>query len=260
MTPRAIGLLGCGAMGRYLAAQLRNDPGVVLARAWDPLSDACNAMAPLLNTDARVELPELWGETVTLLVEAAHPTVVPEALGLAVANRWHLLIASVGGLVSPEGHAALTAALLAGIAVHIPAGAIGGIDLLSAIPRSELNSVTLRTRKPPQALPPEEARGLKKATCLFEGSAREAIARFPKNVNVAVTLSLAGMGVDATRVEVWGDPTITQNTHEIEIESGVGHYLFRCANEPLAENPGTSRLAALSMLAVIRGKTTGLLL
>ena len=62
--------------------------------------------------------------------------------------------------------------------------------------------------------------GLTAPLKVFEGSAREAIAGFPANVNVAVALSLAGVGPDRTRVEIWADPGVTRNTHTIRRQVG----------------------------------------
>ena len=53
----------------------------------------------------------------------------------------------------------------------------------------------------------------------LEGSAREAAKGFPANLNVAVALSLAGIGPDRTVLEVWADPAATRNQHRIEVDA-----------------------------------------
>jgi len=256
--PLRIALLGTGAMGRFLAKHIMTRPDLSLVAWWDALPAAREAFASHFRDFAELQAePTTWGRLdVTHLIEAAHPTAIPLALELASIYRCDAILASVGGLIAPAGEAALKSAEAAGIRVLVPSGAIGGLDLLRAIPKEQLCSVTLRTRKPPSALPPEQAAAISEPTCIFSGTAREAIAKFPKNVNVAVTLSLAGIGPDRTCVEVWADPTITRNTHEIVIDASCGTYLISCANVPLEENPGTSALAAMSILSLLESEFT----
>ena len=90
---------------------------------------------------------------------------------------------------------------------------------------------------------------------VFAGSAREAIKGFPANVNVAVALSLAGIGPDRTRVEIWADPTVTRNTHTIEVRSEVSDFTIQIAGVPSEENPATGKLTPLSVIAALRRLT-----
>ena len=257
--PIRVGLIGCGAIGQYLVGRFMDSRDIGIIRCWDvqgPARERISGQYP--SVAHQLAEPNAWSDDkLTHLVEAAHPHAVPEALAFCAAHGWRAIIASVGGLVTEAGQAALQKALQAGVVVQIPSGAIGGLDILKAIPKEALKSVTLRTRKPPKSLPPEEAVGLTGPTLLYEGWAREAIARFPKNVNVAATLSLAGLGIDATRVEIWGDPGLERNTHEIHIDTELGTYLIQCANLPMPGNPGTSFLAALSIAATLQGTVDG---
>jgi aspartate dehydrogenase len=115
------------------------------------------------------------------------------------------------------------------------------------------------TRKPPEGLagaPYLLARdisvlGLNEAKRVFSGSAREAAAGFPANVNVAAALSLAGIGPDRTTVEIWADPAIDRNCHSIEVESDAAHFRLSIENVP-SENPKTGRMTPLSVIAALR--------
>ena len=88
----------------------------------------------------------------------------------------------------------------------------------------------MTTRKPPGGLkgaPYLEKNGisvdgLNEAKRVFSGSAREAAAGFPANVNVAAALSLAGIGPDRTQIDIWADPAVTRNCHDIEVEADFG--------------------------------------
>ena len=90
---------------------------------------------------------------------------------------------------------------------------------------------------------------------LFEGSARDAVREFPANVNVAGTLSLAGIGYDDTTVRVICDPDITRNIHEIEVRGEFGRFTVRMENLPSPDNPKTSYIAALSAIATLKKLT-----
>ena len=89
-------------------------------------------------------------------------------------------------------------------------------------------------------------------TIIFEGTAKEAVKAFPANVNVAATISLAGIGVDKTRVKIKVDPTIDRNQHEIKVEGDFGTFTTLVENIPSPENPKTSYLAPLSAIATLK--------
>ena len=88
---------------------------------------------------------------------------------------------------------------------------------------------------------------------IFSGSAREAVRGFPANVNVAVALSLAGIGADRTTIEIWADPTVTRNTHRIRVEATAARFELAIENVPSEENPRSGKLTPLSVIAALRG-------
>ena len=90
------------------------------------------------------------------------------------------------------------------------------------------------------------------ATKIFEGSAREGARGFPANVNVAAALALAGVGPDATKLEVWADPTVHRNVHNIRVESDSAAFELKIENVPSEENPRTGRIVAQSVIATLR--------
>ena len=129
--------------------------------------------------------------------------------------------------------------------IYIPSGAICGLDNLKVGRISPLSSLLLRTTKSPSSLgiPASEK------TLIFKGKANECIKEFPKNVNVSVSLSLA-CGRDAD-VELFVDPSVERNVHEIFAEGDFGDIYIRVSNLPSPDNPSTSYLAALSILSLL---------
>ena len=99
--------------------------------------------------------------------------------------------------------------------------------------------------------------GLKSALCVFKGSARDAAAAFPANVNVVAALSLAGIGPDRTTIEIWADPAVSRNCHQIKVESDAASFTMSIENIP-SENPKTGRITALSVIAALRKLTSPL--
>ena len=93
---------------------------------------------------------------------------------------------------------------------------------------------------------------LQGATILFEGPAREGVPHFPQNVNIAAVLSLAGVGMDRTRLKVVADPGLSLNTHTIRVSGASGRMTVILENVPAPENPKTSWLACYSALAALR--------
>lgn len=153
-----------------------------------------------------------------------------------------------------------------GARILVPSGALLGLDAVRAAAEGTIHSVRMVTRKPPRSLAGApflerngiDVHGLEEARRIFEGSAREAIEGFPANVNVAVALSLAGVGPDRTRIEIWADPALERNTHRIEVEADSARFTLAIEGVPSPGNPGTGRLTPLSVIAALRGLTAPL--
>ena len=92
---------------------------------------------------------------------------------------------------------------------------------------------------------------IKKPTLIFSGTVKQAIQYFPQNINVAATLSLAGIGPEKTKVQIYTSPSYQFNQHEIQIESHYGKVECRVTNVPSRQNPKTSSLAIGSALATL---------
>ena len=57
---------------------------------------------------------------------------------------------------------------------------------------------------------------------------------------------------DRTQVEIWADPDVTRNTHEIEVRSDSADFRMKIENVPSEENPRTGKITALSVIAALR--------
>ena len=93
---------------------------------------------------------------------------------------------------------------------------------------------------------------------MFEGSAREGARGFPANVNVAAALSLAGIGPEHTRLEIWAEPGLERNVHRIVVEADSARFEMQIENVPTEDNPRTGRITALSVIATLRALTATL--
>jgi len=190
-----------------------------------------------------------------LVVEAASQEAVSD-FGLRVLSSGkNLAVMSVGALVDEKLLFELkTAADKNNLKIYVPSGAIAGLDGIKAAKISGITEAVLTTRKPPGSLGIEE-RDCPKERVLYEGSAREAVKLFPKNINVAATLSLSGIGFEKTKVKLIADPAIKNNIHEILLKGSFGEMTLRVENVPSPDNPKTSYLASLSAIALLKSIT-----
>lgn len=200
-------------------------------------------------------------QNVDLVVESASQKAVRLMVPQALEAGRDVMVLSVGALADEELREKLfRLAKQNDCKLYFPSGAVAGIDGINSASAAEISSVTLTTRKPPMGLagaPHVEAMGIKletieKETLLFEGPASEAVKAFPANVNVAATISLAGIGFERTKVRVIADPTLSRNVHEITVEGEFGKLTTRVENLPSPENPKTSYLAALSAISTLK--------
>lgn len=265
--PVGVGLIGCGAIGTVLARAIdRGQAGdTCLLMVFDKNLERAKNLAQRLKSKPRVaeSFKELLKcEDVKLIIEAASQEAVKTYAVDVLKAKKDLMIMSVGALVDYRLLEEISrTAREGGRKVYIPSGAIAGLDGLKASAVGKIESVTLTTRKPIESLMDnpyfrEKTDGrVEKPTLIYEGSAVEACKLFPANINVAATLSLAGIGAEKTVVRVVADPTISRNIHEIEVRGEFGELQVRVENVPSAENPKTSFLAALSAIATLKRLT-----
>lgn len=254
-----VAIIGLGAIARDLVEILRTQSPP------DQISVLVRPGRAAAAQDALGAAGSVTQDLATLL--AARPDVVVEcaghgavaAYGAAVlASGADLVVASVGALAEADLAAALAAAARkSGAQCVVPAGAIGGIDALGAARLSGLTSVAYTGTKPPRAwagTPAEEVAdlaALKAPVTFFEGSARQAAQRYPKNANVAATLALAGMGMDKTHVRLVADPGTTQNTHAFRVASQALDFSMELVGKPSPHNPKTSRSTVYSIARAV---------
>lgn len=247
-----IGMLGCGTIGTFLLETLnksnRNEKIVAIySRNYEKTKE----IAEQYNATSYKTVGELLKSDLDLIVEVATIEVVRQYALQVIDHGIPLIVSSIGAFsdevfwqqLKEKSEEKLTK-------VYIPSGAVGGLDLLqSAKVTDGLKSVTLTTRKPAHSL--QGAEEVKEEQVLFEGKAKDVIARYPRNMNVAIALSLAGIGPKDTKVRLIADPQVKRNVHTIEANGEFGTFSLQVENEPMPGNPKTSYLAALSVLSSI---------
>ena len=243
-----IGLVGSGAIGQYLLKNInKNSNGdlnitSVFVRNYDKYKHLEQQYKVKLFTD----LNEFLAADIEIVVEAANVETSKELLPDIIKIKDTMLI-SIGALADEA--LLKTVSAKDSKTLHLPSGGIGGLDLVqNARALGNLDKVTLTTRKPAASLIDE---AVAVETVVFEGKAGDAIDKFPKNMNISIILSLAGLGIDKTNVVLIADPAADKNTHTINISGGFGDAELTISNNPLPENPKTSALAALSVYATL---------
>lgn len=237
-----VGLLGCGNIGGIIAE--RSEAEIVAVHDMCP--ERANKVAQHCGATVVDDLCEFLHSDFDVLVEAASVDAVRNYASAALEAGKDLVILSIGGLVNTDFREALIAsARTRGRRIHLPSGALAGLDAVTVGRISPLHTLRLCTTKPPVSLGVE----VNQRTRVFSGPASACIEQFPRNINVAVTLSIAA-GREAD-VELWADPEVHGNIHEILAEGEFGRISVRLDNQPSPDNPRTSYLAALSVLSLL---------
>ena len=253
----SVAIAGLGAIG--LAVARRLDAGLEgLRLVAVSARNREGAAARMADFAAPVPVLALTDLEADVVVECAPAAVFREIAEPAIAAGRIFLPVSVGALLQHDD--LIAEARRTGARIFVPTGALIGLYAVRAAAEGGIDRVTMVTRKPPSGLAGapylEEngisVEGLKGPERVFVGSAREGARGFPANVNVAAALSLAGIGPDATRLEIWADPEVERNTHTIEVEAQAARFSMTIENVPSAENPRTGRITPLSVIAALR--------
>jgi aspartate dehydrogenase len=258
MSQTRVAIAGLGAIGRVLARRLTDGiPGVSLAC----IAARDEAKARTWLDEQKIDCPivplEKFPQHADLAIECAPAALLDQICRPMLQAGKSVMVLSCGALLPrPE---LIELAKANGGRILVPTGALLGLDAVAASAEGTIHSVRMTTRKPPIGLvgAPHlvknniSVEGLNAAKLVFSGTAREAAAGFPANVNVAAALSLAGIGPDRTMIDIWADPAVERNCHSIEVDSDSARFTLSIENIP-SENPKTGKNVALSVIAALR--------
>jgi len=255
-----IGLIGCGTIGSEIARAITDrfsQEAELVALCEIDEQKAKKFLDTLVKKPELLSMDELIQKS-ELVVEAAGGEVVAELVKKCLDKEVDVMAISIGGFI---GHEELFEMVEKSKSrLYLPSGALCGLDAVKAAKISNITRAELITRKPPKGLkgaPYLEKQNIdidniEKETVIFEGSAKEAIKAFPKNINVSALLSLTSIGADETKVKILSSPEFTRNSHQMIIEGDFGRIETLSENKPSPNNPKTSYLAVLSCIACLK--------
>jgi aspartate dehydrogenase len=258
-------IIGCGSIGSVLAKSVHDMPEVDRIYVTDQSKDYAVHLIESLEKAEYVDhstsnIARILGE-VDLAIEAASQEAAKKLVPFVLENGVDVMVMSVGVFADEAfREKCYTLAKKHRSRIYVPSGAICGTDGLHSASAANISDVHLITRKGPKGLrgaPGLKLRkidvdALKEPSVVFEGNARDAASQFPKNLNVAATVSLLGVGFERTRVTIICDPTTERNSHTLEVKGDFGELRCETQNVPSPMTPSTSYLAALSAAAAIK--------
>jgi aspartate dehydrogenase len=251
-------VVGLGAIGRRVCEALdQGILGLTLAGATARDRSKADRFLATLASKPRFLTLDALIEASDLVVEASTQAHLEEIAPKALARGRDLIVLSCGGLLGHDDWVKLAAEQ--GCRIHVPSGAIAGLDGVKGARVGTVRAVTMETRKPPRGLAGApwiverkiDLDGIREETLIFEGPATDACRAFPANVNVVAALSLAGIGPDLTRIRIYAVPGLARNQHRISIDGEFGALRIEVENVP-SENPRTGKLSYLSTIALLR--------
>ncbi len=241
-----VGIIGCGAIANIIVNNIGADSGINISYFFDNDVERAENLANIAGGVAILNFEEML-DKVDLVLECASPDSVKEYAPVTLEHGIDMIIMSIGAMMDKKFYSlVLKIAKQNNAKIHLPSGAVVGLDGIKAVADFNLETVSLVTRKSPKSL----GKDIDKQEVLFEGKASEAVKEFPLNINVAATISLAcNMDID---VKIIVDPNVDRNVHEITVKGDFGEFKTRTMNFPCATNPKTSMLAALSAIKLLK--------
>ena len=258
MAVTRVAIAGLGAIGRVLARRLTDGiEGLTLACAAARDETKAREWLKLQQIDCQLVELEQFPLLADLAIECAPASMLERVCRPMLEAGKQVMVLSCGALLPRPDLVELAKAK--GGRILVPTGALLGLDAVAAAAEGTIHSVRMTTRKPPSGLAGApylvknniSVEGLNDAKLVFSGTAREAAAGFPANVNVAAALSLAGIGPDRTMIDIWADPKVERNCHTIAVDSDSSRFTMSIENVP-SENPKTGKNVALSVIAALR--------
>jgi len=242
-----VGIIGCGAIANIITTSIvQEENNIDIAYFFDKDIERAENLASLAGGVAVLDFDDMLND-VDLILECAAPVSVKEYAPKVLGHGIDMIVMSIGALMDFDFYHELESLAKDNDAkIHLPSGAIVGLDGIKAVAKFGLKEVSLVTRKSPKSL----GKDIDAEEVLFEGKASDAVKEFPLNINVAATISIACQrDID---VKIIVDPKVNRNVHEITAKGDFGEFKTTTMNYPCAANPKTSMLAALSAIRLLK--------
>ena len=242
-----VGIIGCGAIANIITTSIvPENNGIEIAYFFDKDIERAENLARLAGGVAVLDFEDMLNN-VDLVLECASPSSVKQLAPTVLKHGKDMIIMSIGAFMDKEFYTdVLKIAKENNTKIHLPSGAVVGLDGIKAVAKFGLEEVNLVTRKSPKSL----GKDIDKEEILFEGKASDAVKEFPLNINVAATISMAcNRDID---VKIIVDPKVDRNVHEITARGDFGEFKTTTMNYPCSANPKTSMLAALSAIRLLK--------
>ncbi|KAF2104112.1 putative L-aspartate dehydrogenase [Rhizodiscina lignyota] len=262
-----VALAGLGAIGLQVARTL--DAGKIrgfelAAVAVRDTEKAKKTLSDFQRPPTVLDSVESLAEYADLVVECAPARILPQIVRPFLNAGKTAVVVSCGALLENED--LLQLARDKGGRIIVPTGALIGLDAVAAAAEGTIYSVTMTTRKPVRGLLGApylvenniDIENIQEPMRVFSGTPREAAKGFPANLNVAVAISLAGIGPDKTKLEIWADPKHERNSHYIKVEADSANFSMEIENVPSEANPRTGQITAYSVISCLRKLTAPL--
>lgn len=227
-----LAIVGCGYLAEIITNQIVNGllPEFKLVGAMSRTSSKANNIANKINNSklgyqciAYTSIEDILSTKHDYIIETASPSALKEFAIPALKNGSSIVTLSIGAFADKEFYSlASKTAKENNTRIHIASGAIGGFDVLRTATLMGNASVTFDTEKNPRPLQntqlysPELVDTKKK---VFSGTATEAIAILPTQVNVSVAASIASVGSDNVNVSITSTPDYVGDRHIIKIKN-----------------------------------------
>lgn len=242
-----VGIIGCGAIANIITTSIvPENNGIEIAYFFDKDIERAENLASLAGGVAVLDFEDMLNN-VDLVLECASPSSVKQLAPTVLKHGKDMIVMSIGAFMDKEFYTdVLKIAKENNTKIHLPSGAVVGLDGIKAVAKFGLEEVNLVTRKSPKSL----GKDIDKEEILFEGKASDAVKEFPLNINVAATISMAcNRDID---VKIIVDPKVDRNVHEITARGDFGEFKTTTMNYPCSANPKTSMLAALSAIRLLK--------
>jgi aspartate dehydrogenase len=258
-----VGLIGYGAIGQDVAKYIQTGKVENVQLNGILVRNKEKYQSPNAECSICDQEQEFFDLDLDVIVESAGHEAVYQYAERSLESGSHFMTVSVGAFSDQSLLDRVEkAAKKNQKKLILPSAAIAGLDRIASSVFEDLDEIILITRKPPAAWKGTIAEekvdleSVKEPTLIYEGTARESAKLFPQSTNVSAALSLAGIGFDQTKVQVFVDPSVTNNTHQIIAKGYFGEVEINVQNTPSKANPKSGYIVAMSICKVLQNLTS----